>query len=77
PEDAWHLHVDRNQLENAILNLAINARDAMQGEGTIELSAGNIALDARFCAGKGIVPGDYVCVAVADSGVGLSLAVLG
>ncbi|MEX5684968.1 MULTISPECIES: hybrid sensor histidine kinase/response regulator [Pseudomonas] len=77
PEDAWHLHVDRNQLENAILNLAINARDAMQGEGTIELSAGNIALDARFCAGKGIVPGDYVCVAVADSGVGMSPEVLG
>ncbi|VVM67169.1 Sensor histidine kinase RcsC [Pseudomonas fluorescens] len=77
PEDAWHLYVDRNQLENAILNLAINARDAMQGEGTIKLSAGNIALDARFCAGKGIVPGDFVCVAVADSGVGMSPEVLG
>jgi len=77
PADAWHLHVDRNQLENAILNLAINARDAMQGEGTIELSAANVALDARFCAGKGIVPGDFVCVAVADSGVGMSAEVLG
>ncbi|VVN72152.1 Sensor histidine kinase RcsC [Pseudomonas fluorescens] len=77
PADAWHLHVDRNQLENAILNLAINARDAMQGEGTIRLSAANIALDARFCAGKGIVPGDFVCVAVADSGVGMSPDVLG
>ncbi|VVN98470.1 Sensor histidine kinase RcsC [Pseudomonas fluorescens] len=77
PEDAWHLHVDRNQLENAILNLAINARDAMQGEGTIKLSAANIALDARFCAGKGIVPGDFVCVAVADTGVGMSPDVLG
>ena len=77
PADAWHLHVDRNQLENAILNLAINARDAMQGEGTIEFSASNVALDARFCAGKGIVPGDFVCVAVADSGVGMSPDVLG
>lgn len=77
PADAWHLHVDRNQLENAILNLAINARDAMQGEGTIELGAANVALDARFCAGKGIVPGDFVCVAVADSGVGMSAEVLG
>jgi PAS domain S-box-containing protein len=77
PEDAWHLHVDRNQLENAILNLAINARDAMQGEGTIQLSAGNVALDAQFCAGKGIVAGDYVCIGVADSGVGMSPDVLG
>ena len=76
PDDPWHLYVDRNQLENAILNLAINARDAMNGEGTIALSAENIALDRKFCAGKGIVAGDYVCVAVADTGVGMSPQVL-
>ncbi len=76
PDDPWHLYVDRNQLENAILNLAINARDAMNGEGTIALSAENIALDRKFCAGKGIVAGDYVCVAVADTGVGMPPQVL-
>ncbi|MBH2035503.1 MAG: PAS domain-containing protein [Pseudomonadales bacterium] len=76
PLDSWYLHVDRNQLENAILNLAINARDAMQGEGILELSAENIVLDREFCAGKGIVPGDYVRVAVVDSGVGMSPDVL-
>ena len=76
PLDSWYLHVDRNQLENAILNLAINARDAMQGEGILELSAENVVLDREFCAGKGIVAGDYVRVAVVDSGVGMSPDVL-
>ncbi|MBK5355707.1 PAS domain-containing protein [Pseudomonas sp. TH41] len=76
PEVPWHLYVDRNQLENAILNLAINARDAMKGEGTIGLSAENIHLDHRFCAGKGITAGDYVCVMVTDTGVGMSPQVL-
>ena len=72
PEEPWHINVDRNQLENAILNLAINARDAMKGEGTIVLGAANISLDRTFCAGKGIVPGDFVRVSVGDSGVGIA-----
>ncbi|MBV6826932.1 PAS domain-containing sensor histidine kinase [Pseudomonas sp. PD9R] len=76
PIDPWPVFVDRNQLENAILNLAINARDAMKGEGTIELSADNMTLDAVFCASKGIVAGDYVRVSVADTGVGMSSQVL-
>jgi len=76
PDEPWHIFVDRNQLENAILNLAINARDAMKGEGTINLSAEHIALDQKFCAGKGIVAGDYVCVAVADTGIGMPPQVL-
>ena len=72
PEEPWHINVDRNQLENAILNLAINARDAMKGEGTIVLGAANMSLDRAFCAGKGIVPGDFVRVSVSDSGVGIA-----
>jgi len=76
PDDPWHIFVDRNQLENAILNLAINARDAMNGEGTIGMSAEHVVLDQKFCAGKGIVAGEYVCVAVADSGVGMPPQVL-
>lgn len=76
PDIPWHIHVDRNQLENALLNLAINARDAMKGEGTIGMSAENVTLDRRFCAGKGIVAGDYVCVTVTDTGVGMPPAVL-
>ena len=76
PPDSWQVFVDRNQLENAILNLAINARDAMKGEGTIDLSADNIGLDQGFCAGKGIAAGDYVRVSVADSGAGMPPQVL-
>lgn len=74
--DTWPVFVDRNQLENTLLNLAINARDAMQGEGTIELRADNLQLDPEFCAGKGIVAGDYVRVSVADTGAGMSPQVL-
>ncbi|MDF9773614.1 hybrid sensor histidine kinase/response regulator [Pseudomonas baetica] len=76
PEDSWNVFVDRNQLENAILNLAINARDAMQGEGTIDLCADNVVLDRKFCAGKGIAAGDYVRVSVTDTGVGMPAQVL-
>ncbi|MBX9408538.1 PAS domain-containing protein [Pseudomonas baetica] len=71
PQAPWHINVDRNQLENAILNLAINARDAMKGEGTIVLSASNVALDGEFCVGKGITPGEFVRVAVSDTGPGI------
>jgi len=76
PAEPWCIRVDRNQLENAVLNLAINARDAMKGEGVIELSAGNVKLDARFCAGKDLAPGDYVRLAVADRGTGMSPEIL-
>ncbi|WP_166222909.1 hybrid sensor histidine kinase/response regulator [Pseudomonas atagonensis] len=72
PQEPWHINVDRNQLENAILNLAINARDAMNGEGTIVLSAQNTTLDQPFCTGKGIVPGEFVRVSVSDNGVGIA-----
>ena len=76
PANLWQVFVDRNQLENAILNLAINARDAMKGEGTIDLSAENIRLDRAFCTSKGIVAGDYVRVSVADTGAGMPPQVL-
>lgn len=72
PSQPWHINVDRNQLENAILNLAINARDAMKGEGVIGLSAANVCLDSDYCAGKGIAAGEYVRVAVSDTGVGIA-----
>jgi signal transduction histidine kinase len=76
PQDSWPIHVDRNQLENALLNLALNARDAMQGEGTIRISGENVRLDEEFCAGKQIAPGDYVCLSVSDDGIGMTREVL-
>lgn len=76
PDDPWCIHVDRNQLENALLNLAINARDAMGGEGTIQMLSENIVLDEPSCAGKGIPAGEYVRLSVIDSGAGMSPDVL-
>jgi signal transduction histidine kinase len=76
PDEPWCIHVDRNQLENALLNLAINARDAMGGEGTIRIAGENIMLDEASCAGKGIPAGDYVRLSVIDSGAGMSPEIL-
>jgi len=76
PEEPWCIHVDRNQLENALLNLAINARDAMGGEGNIDMIGENIALDEASCAGKGIPAGDYVRLSVIDRGAGMPPDVL-
>ncbi|WLH97716.1 ATP-binding protein [Pseudomonas hefeiensis] len=76
PAEPWCVHVDRNQLENALLNLAINARDAMDGEGTIGLIGENIVLDESSCVGKGIPAGDYVRLSVIDRGAGMPPDVL-
>ena len=76
PQDSWCINVDRNQLENALLNLAINARDAMQGEGVIRISGENIILNPGDCVGKSIKPGEYVRLSVTDTGVGMPPDVL-
>ncbi|RDE06645.1 ATP-binding protein [Sphingomonas aracearum] len=72
--DGWQLCADRHQLENAILNLAVNARDAMDGRGALEVATGRRALAAGeigSCAA-----GDYVTVAVTDTGCGMAPDVL-
>ncbi|WP_208545283.1 hybrid sensor histidine kinase/response regulator [Caballeronia arationis] len=77
PERQWNVRVDRNQLENALLNLAINARDAVRGHGRVAVSCSNEVLDAPFCEGKDVVPGEYVRFAVSDDGCGMTPEVLG
>lgn len=70
----WNVWVDRHQLENALLNLAVNARDAMEGRGTLTIATGGTALAANQvgeCA-----PGDYVSIAVTDTGSGMTPEVL-
>ncbi len=68
---------DANQLENALLNLAINARDAMPNGGVLTLATAAIALSAADLAGDmGRVPGDYVAIAVIDTGEGMTDDVL-
>ena len=69
--------VDANQLESAIINLAINARDAMPDGGRLTLSCEEQQLDEAFCARNlGVMPGRYVVVAVSDTGAGMDAATL-
>ena len=68
---------DPNQLESALLNLAINARDAMPEGGSLRIATGNAALGAAELADQDEAkPGDYVVIAVVDSGVGMSSTVM-
>jgi len=71
---AWPTYVDPHQLENAIVNLAVNARDAMEGEGQMRISAENVTLAAN--AVGDVRAGDYVKISVADSGCGMAPDVL-
>lgn len=67
--DLWNVEVDRNQIENAILNMAINARDAMEGEGRLGITLSNVRLD-------GTPGGEQVCLTITDSGCGMPPEVL-
>jgi signal transduction histidine kinase/CheY-like chemotaxis protein len=70
----WQAHADPNQLEAAILNLAVNARDAMPKGGRLSIETANARLDAPDTGGTGDTgeAGDYVAIAVTDNGVGMS-----
>ena len=69
----WQAEVDQNQLESAILNLAVNARDAMPAGGKLTIATENTHLDAAYSATDAeVLPGQYVAVAVSDTGSGMS-----
>jgi PAS domain S-box-containing protein len=67
----WSTLVDPNQLENAILNLAINARDAMPDGGRLTIETGNRWLDARTARERDMESGQYVSICVSDTGAGM------
>ncbi|QRY70720.1 response regulator (plasmid) [Ensifer sp. PDNC004] len=68
----WTAFVDVGQLENALLNLCINARDAMPDGGRLTIETGNRWLDERAAAERGLLPGQYVSLCVSDTGTGMS-----
>jgi CheY-like chemotaxis protein len=73
----WNTLVDASQVENALLNLAINARDAMKGHGQLTIEAGNASLDEVYVAHHpDVKPGQYVMLAVTDTGSGMSPEVI-
>jgi PAS domain S-box-containing protein len=68
----WPVEADAVQLETAILNLTVNARDAMPQGGRLTIEASNVLLDESYCADNAEVrPGQYVLIAVTDEGVGM------
>lgn len=69
--DLWLVRCDGNQLENAVLNLAINSRDAMPDGGKLTIEVINATLDANAARQRELEPGEYVCLRVIDTGVGM------
>ncbi len=77
--ELWRVKADASQIENAILNLAINARDAMPGGGRLIIETANVVVDARFprsSQGEAFAPGDYVRITISDTGSGMTPDVL-
>ena len=68
----WNVHVDASQIESALLNLCINARDALPQGGRITIETANRTLDARTARAADLKPGAYVCLCVHDNGVGMT-----
>ncbi|HUO60460.1 MAG TPA: ATP-binding protein [Candidatus Acidoferrales bacterium] len=74
-DDLWNVKVDRNQLEQAIINLAVNARDAMPGGGTLSIEVHNVVLDPEDALRHlGAHENDYVCLSIRDTGTGIDEA---
>lgn len=75
-DDLWAAMVDAAQLESAVMNLCINARDAMPAGGRITIEATNLDVDSRTLRPEDLAPGPYVMLAVTDTGSGMDAATL-
>jgi CheY-like chemotaxis protein len=76
PSDLWHIHADHAQLVNAIVNLAVNARDAMPTGGRLTIETSNTVLDEQLAASPDPVGGECVRLSVSDTGTGMTPEVL-
>jgi CheY-like chemotaxis protein len=70
-DDLWHVRADRGQLEQVLMNLAVNARDAMPDGGTLAIETRNATIEAGLLDGSQAAPGAYVRFSVRDTGVGM------
>ena len=76
--DLWPVNADETQISNAIINLVVNARDAMPKGGTVTISTANESVAQAAALGTAIMPaGDYVCISVTDTGIGIPKEHLG
>jgi PAS domain S-box-containing protein len=77
PPGIWRVVMDPGQLEQVVINLAVNARDAMPKGGTLSVSTANVMIDEAYARSRpGLEPGRYVRIQVADSGTGMDKATL-
>jgi PAS domain S-box-containing protein len=74
-DDLWFTLCDPNQLESALLNLAINARDAMPDGGKLTIATSNARIEGVIADSPALSPGDYICISVTDTGAGMSAEV--
>lgn len=73
PENVWPIYIDASQFENAIVNLAVNAKDAMARKGKLSIDINNVTLDKAIAtANYNVEPGDYIKISITDTGCGMS-----
>ena len=74
----WPVQMDPSQIDQILVNLCVNARDAIKTDGKITVETGNRILDKKYCADhSGFIPGEYVQIVVSDNGHGIDIETLG